>query len=46
MDEYHYVCFDCGHEWESEHSLDWYDIVSDENYCCPVCESDNIDDGE
>jgi len=42
---YHYVCFDCCHEFEKEHSLRYYELV-EEYVECPACESENIDDDE
>ena len=40
---YHYICLDCGHEWEEDYSLEYHDLMGDDMEC-PKCESDNIDD--
>lgn len=45
-DLFHYICFDCGHEWEMDHSILYYSLDDDIDVECPSCGSSNVDDDD
>lgn len=43
-DLHHFICFECGHEWEDEHSVNFRYVMDYDDAECPACHSENVDD--